>query len=437
MVDIEPMLTYDYSQIGIKTIYHMLTILYITYIYPIIVILNYNIKTEKEIIKQVINLFINIVKPTLYKVSKDDLNLSKNIMYMPNHLSVSDFFIEPLVSHYNSKYIGLNKMRQIFPFLGLITMLTDFCIYISGDKKKEEVIKSLKKIEELRIQDTSKNLSLYPEGMRRPHRPYVSEQLKKGFIYHSFENNIPIQIIHTTNKDYVIDDEKFKINYNMKLFTYYSPLVDPLKLRKKFEKREKREYTKEDYYNDFYKIWSKVWKKMDKYRIDSYRKQGMTYDEAVQKMEDIVDSETKKNKIHIIQNEIWGEDKEISKTFIFVRNLLWGIIYYGIYKIIGFATELFFKIKKCGGGGGGGGSGGGSGSGGDSDTDKCATKSTLGKILYLPKLCMASMASVSPVSSVSSTPSVTNIMHQHVCSPECSPKNTGTGFPQFLMNLTL
>ena len=93
MVDIEPMLTYDYSQIGIKTIYHMLTILYITYIYPIIVILNYNIKTEKEIIKQVINLFINIVKPTLYKVSKDDLNLSKNIMYMPNHLSVSDFYL--------------------------------------------------------------------------------------------------------------------------------------------------------------------------------------------------------------------------------------------------------------------------------------------------------------------------------------------------------
>ena len=415
MVDIEPMLTYDYSQVGIKTIYNILIVLYITYIHPIYSILSYNVKTEKSAIKEVADQFIRITKPTMYKVSKDDLNMSKNIMYMPNHLSVSDFFIEPIVSHYNSKYIGLNKMRIIFPFLGLLTIFSDYCIYISGEKKKEEVVKSLKRIEELRIHDTTKNLSLYPEGMRRPHRPYVSEQLKKGFIYHSFENNIPIQIIHTTNKDYVIDDEKLKINYNMKLFTYYSPLVDPLKLRKKFEKREKREYTKEDYYNDFYKIWSKVWEKMDKYRIDSYRKQGMSLDEAFQKMEDIVDNETKKNKIHVIKNEIWGEDREISKTFIFVRNLLWGIIYYAIYKIIGFVVELFFKFKK----------------------ERCglaadAKENTIvSKILSLPKICKTSMPSIPSI------PSMSNIVNQDVCSPECSPKNMGRGLSNFLMNLSI
>ena len=415
MVDIEPMLTYDYSQIGIKTIYNILIILYITYIYPVNVILNYNIKTEKSAIKEVVVELMNITKSTMYKVSKEDLNMSKNIMYMTNHLSVSDFFIEPFVSHYNSKYISLNKMRILFPFLGLLTILSDYCIYISGERKKEEVVKSLKRIEEIRIQDTTKNLSLYPEGMRRPHRPYVSEQLKKGFIYHSFENNIPIQIIHTTNKDYVIDDEKFKINYNMKLFTYYSPLVDPLKLRKKFEKREKREYTKEDYYNDFYKIWSKVWKKMDKYRIDSYRKQGMTYDEAVQKMEDIAESETKKNKIHVIQNEIWGEDKEISKTFVFIRNLLWGIIYYGIYKIIEFIVGLFFKYKK----------------GNQNILSSCKENTIVGKILSLPTMCSASD------SSMPSIPSMSNIINQDVCSPECSPKNMGCGLSNFLMNISI
>ena len=44
MVDIEPMLTYDYSQIGIKSIYNILIVLYITYIHPIYSILSYNIK---------------------------------------------------------------------------------------------------------------------------------------------------------------------------------------------------------------------------------------------------------------------------------------------------------------------------------------------------------------------------------------------------------
>jgi 1-acyl-sn-glycerol-3-phosphate acyltransferase len=413
MVDIEPMLTYDFSQVGIKTIYHILTIFYITFIYPIYVILNYNVKTEKRAIKDIATLFINLTKPTIYKVSKDDLNMTKNIMYMSNHSSVSDFFIDPLVSHYNSKYISLNKMRQIFPFLGLITMLTKYCIFISGDKKKEQVIENLKKIEELRIEDTSKNLALYPEGMRRPHRPYVSEQLKKGFIYHSFEHSIPIQIIHTTNKDYAIDDAKLKINSNMKHFTYYGPLIDPLKLKKKFEKREKREYTKDDYYNDFYKIWSKIWKRMDKYRIDIYRKQGMTFDEAVQKIEDITESELKNKKISVIKNEIWGEDIEINKTFIFIRNLLWGIIYYGIYKAIGFAFELFFKFKKSR-------DNAGAGAG--------ATNTILGKILCFPKMNAPSMPSI---------PSMSNIMNQDVCSPECSPKNTGIGFQQFLMNLNL
>lgn len=415
MVDIEPMLTYDYSQFGIKTIYHILTILYITYIYPIYVILNYNVKTEKYAIKEIASLFMDISKTTIYKVSKEDLNVSKNIMYMSNHSSISDFFIEPIVSHYNSKYISLNKMRQIFPVLGLITMLTKYCIFISGDKKKEQVVANLKKIEELRIEDTSRNLALYPEGMRRPHRPYVSEQLKRGFIYHSFENSIPIQIIHTTNKDYAIDDEKLKINNNMKLFTYYSSLIDPLVLKKKFEKHEKREYTKDDYYNDFYKIWAKIWKRMNKYRIDVYRKQGMTFDEAIQKIEDIAESELKKKKISVIENEIWGEDKEINKTFIFIRNLLWGFIYYGIYKAIGFAFELFFKFKKCR-------------ENAYAHADAGATNTILGKILCLPKMNAPPMPPM---------PSMSNIMNQDVCSPECSPKNTGIKFQQFLTSLNI
>ena len=114
MVDIEPMLTYDYSQIGIKTIYHFLTIFYITYIYPIYVILNYNVKTEKNATKDIAALFIKLTNTIIYKVSKEDLNMTKNIMYMSNHSSVSDFFIDPIVTHYHSKYISLNKMRTLF-----------------------------------------------------------------------------------------------------------------------------------------------------------------------------------------------------------------------------------------------------------------------------------------------------------------------------------
>ena len=198
-------------------------------------------------------------------------------------------------------------------------------------------------------------------------------------------------------------------------------------LKKKFEKREKREYTKEDYYNDFYKIWAKTWKKMDKYRIDSYRKQGMTYDEAVQKVEEIAESELKKNKIHFIQNEIWGEDKEISKTFIFLRNLLWAIIYYGLYKIIEFIVGLFFKYKKAN----------------QTILSSCKENTIVQKILSLPKMSKMSVASVVSMPAVAS---MSSIINQDICSPECSPKKSmggggggggGCGLSNFLMNVSL
>ena len=99
-------------------------------------------------------------------------------------------------------------MAFILPVLGILSYLTSYTIIISEGNTKEKVLENFKKIEELRKKDDIRNLSLYPEGMRRPHRDAVSATLKKGFIYHSFENNLPIQIVHTTNKEYVIDDEK-------------------------------------------------------------------------------------------------------------------------------------------------------------------------------------------------------------------------------------
>jgi hypothetical protein len=138
----------------------------------------------------------------------------------------------------------------------------------------------------------------------------------------------------------------------------------------------------------------------------------MSFDEAVQKIEDVAESELKKKKISVIENEIWGEDTEISKTFIFIRNLLWGFIYYGIYKSIGFVFELVFKFKKCRNG-----AGAGAGAG--------ATNSIISKLLCFFKM------------NTPSAPSMSNIINENICSPECSPKHKGIGLPLFLTNLSL
>ena len=200
MVDIEPMLRYNYSNFGIQNILSTFIFLYMAFIYPIFTILNYDIKGNKQSIQDVVACCIRSAKCSFHKVSKRGIIFDKDIMYMTNHVSVGDFFTDPYILHYTSKYISLTKMMIILPVLGLISYLTSYTIVISEGNTKEKVLENFKKIEELRKKDDIRNLSLYPEGMRRPHRHTVSATLKKGFIYHSFENNLPIQIVHTTNK---------------------------------------------------------------------------------------------------------------------------------------------------------------------------------------------------------------------------------------------
>jgi 1-acyl-sn-glycerol-3-phosphate acyltransferase len=343
MVDIEPILKYDYSNFGIRNILDIFTFIYIALIHPIFTILNYDIKTNKEAIQDVVSSCIRGAKCSMYKVSKKGLILDKNIMYMTNHVSVGDFFIDPPILHYTSKFISLNKMAFMLPVLGIICYLTSYTIFISEGNSKEKVLENFKNIEELRIKDDTRNLSLYPEGMRRPHRHTVSATLKKGFIYHSFENNLPIQIVHTTNKDYVIDDINIILYKNTKLFTYYGPKIDPIKLRAKYEKKHKRKYTKDDYYNDVYKCWSKIWSKMDKYRIDTLRSQGLSHEECLAKMENYA------TKFPRIEDKIEKEDIPLTASFLLLRAILWSIVYFIIFKIVEKSFSVISSIYKCGG----------------------------------------------------------------------------------------
>lgn len=337
MVDIEPMLEYKYSKLGIKNVYSLLVFFYVAFIHPIFTILNYDIKGNKQVTQDVVKSCINASKCHMYKVSKKSIIIDKNIMYMTNHTSVGDFFIDPYVLHYSTKFIALHKMRQLLPVLGLICSLTASSIFISSGNQKNTIIDNFKKIEELRKNDNIRNITLYPEGLRRAHRPNVSDSLKKGFIYHSFEHNLPIQIVHTTNKDHVMDDENFILHKNTKLFTYYGSKINPQKLKEKFEKKHKREYTKDDYYTHVYKQWCKIWTKMDKYRIDTLCNQGLSRDECLTKMEYY------STKFPAIEDKMINGDTKLSVPFLLLRSTLWSIIYFIIFKIV----EKCFSAISC------------------------------------------------------------------------------------------
>ena len=341
MVDIEPMLKYNsYKNIGFRSIHDCIIIFYLAVIIPIYAILNYSITSEKMVLQYIMSKCFEILKPKFYKVSKRDIINDKNIMYFTNHVSVGDFSIDPHIMNYSIKFISLNKIKVSLPILSAVISLTNTGFFIPEGAKKHQVIDNLKRIEEWRKSDNIRNLMLYPEGMRRNHRPNPSEVLKKGFIYHSFENMLPIQIIHTTNKDYVIDDTKFLFNKNINLFTYYGPKIDPAKLKERYEKKHKKEYTKDDYYDDVYKQWCKIWKKMDKYRIDSYIAKGLSYEESVKITDNLCAD------LPVIETKIRNGEAPLSKWFILLRSFLWALIYYCIYRVIDKIFEKCFSFCK-------------------------------------------------------------------------------------------
>jgi 1-acyl-sn-glycerol-3-phosphate acyltransferase len=340
MVDIEPMLEYKTSNLGLHSIYKIFIFLYLAFINPLCSILNYGIKTEKEALRSVVVTNMKYIKSSLHKVSKREVIIDKNIMYLSNHLTSGDFYLDPYIVNYNGKFISLNKVKLLVPLLSLLASQINSIIFINNMKDKNEIIKTMNNVEALRKADTNRNILVYPEGLRRPHRSNPSAILKKGFIYHSFEHNLPLQIIHTTNKDYIMDDEKVSYNEGIHAFTYYGPKIDPQKLKARYEKKYKKEYTKDDYYEDVYNQWCKIWKKMDKYRIDSYMEKGMTYEDAVKKTEEFA------KQFPLIEDKIVNGDKPISNTLILIRNVLWVIIYYIIYKIIEKVFEIFFSFSK-------------------------------------------------------------------------------------------
>jgi len=345
MTDIEPMLEYNYSNFSLKSVYMICVSLYLAFCIPIYCFLNYDIKTEKEVMKYMSDVCINITGMKYYRVSKRDIIIDEangsnntNIMYLTNHSSVSDFFIDARVTRYTSKVIALNKTISFLPLISLLSYLSSYNIFIAQGKTKSEIIKNMEKIHTICEKDKNRILTLYPEGMRRPHRPNVSASLKKGFIYYSFEHNIPIQIIHTTNKDYVIDEQNIQIHNDMNVFTYYGSKIDPVKLRKKFEKKHKKEYTKDDYYNDIYSEWCKIWKRMDAFRIDTYREQGLSHEESIEKMN------KQAEKYPVLESTILKDDVEHGTPFLLMRSLLWSVIYFIIYKAIG---KIFDVFNSC------------------------------------------------------------------------------------------
>jgi 1-acyl-sn-glycerol-3-phosphate acyltransferase len=180
-------------------------------------------------------------------VSKNSLDKSNNLIYLSNHRSWSDLFIDQEVSGYKSLFISRMMVLLGIPLIGICSYVNNTVFYFNKNGKNLESLFS--NITKALSQRVSKRLLVYPEGTRRiTNEPC---DLKKGFIYYAYDNKIPVQIAMTKNKEVVFSEKLMRSNRNVTLYTYYGDTIKP-------ETYE----SKENFYKDVQVQWNIIWNKL-------------------------------------------------------------------------------------------------------------------------------------------------------------------------------
>ena len=187
----------------------------------------YNFKTKKENNVIVHQCIMNYCNCKLYRVSKNKINHSPNIIYFSNHRSWGDFFIDNLTTKYCTRFVSRIEIAFVLPIYAYINgyLINDLLIFF---RRGQTSIPDFEKLIKYNQQNnkSGNNILIYPEGTRRAGLDYACD-LKKGLIYYSYKEKSPIQFIISKNKEKILNEKKFTSENNVDIFVHYSDVYYP------------------------------------------------------------------------------------------------------------------------------------------------------------------------------------------------------------------
>ena len=169
-------LTYKINFIKLFLYYNMV---------PIKLLFDFSIKTEIEFIQKGNYALYKIFKCSIYRMTPTTVSNKRKIIYFANHRTSADFSIDSIVVNHHGTFIS----RYLL------------------------------------VQQTDRNIIIYPEGTRRHGYDYACD-LKKGSIYYSYKNDSPIQFVITHGKDDICNEKKMIAMSNVNAFVHYSKVYD-------------------------------------------------------------------------------------------------------------------------------------------------------------------------------------------------------------------
>ena len=158
-----------------------------------------------------------------YKIKVESDKISKEkCIFLLNHTSWSDFFIDTYVTHaatYLARYLVIGGIL----FAGLYGYLSGNIEYFKRGKNKLEIVE--KKIINNINSSINKQFIAYPEGTRNKTNQIM--KLRSGLARIAYKNNIPCQIIIISNKDKVMNEKKLKIKKGITCEIMASKIIYP------------------------------------------------------------------------------------------------------------------------------------------------------------------------------------------------------------------
>lgn len=203
--------------------FNFIKVFFYVNVVPIKLLFDFTIKTEIEFMQKYNYFLYKIFKCSLYRMTPSTVSHKKNIIYFANHRTFSDFSIDSVVVYNTGTFISRYLIALVIPGGNLLQFIASYLEFFNRKQGKTDIHQFENMLK--RIQDTDRNIIIYPEGTRRHGCDYACN-LKKGSIYYSYKHNSPIQFVITHGKDDIWNEKKLIGMPNVNAFVHYSKVYD-------------------------------------------------------------------------------------------------------------------------------------------------------------------------------------------------------------------
>lgn len=178
--------------------------------------------------------FLKVVCKSKIKV-KTEKRLDNNAdVYLVNHTTCGDFFIDPIVTN-NSCGISRKLVFVAIVFPSLYCLLYNKLKFISVNRYSYGY--GIR-----RVIENKQKFFYYPEGGRNPKNEKLP--LRYNGLKDIYYKKLKVQIVISYNKDKLFDEFKKELHKDVVIYTYYSHLIDS----NNFE-------TFDDFFNHIQQTW--------------------------------------------------------------------------------------------------------------------------------------------------------------------------------------